>query len=242
MAKQWKQWQTSWAPTSLQMVTAVMKLKTFAPWEKNYDKPRQHIKSQSHYFTNKGPYSQSYGFSSSHVWMLELDHKESWVQKNRCFWTVVLKKTLESPLDCKEIKPVNRKGNQPWILIERTDAEAPVLWPSDGKNQLIRKDPDAEKDWMQDEKGMTKDEMVEWHPWLSGREFEQGLGDGKGQGSLECSIPWDNKESETTKQVNNYLSLISILSFWKCYHHLFFFFFFSLWYSGENRLVCLLTS
>ena len=114
-----------------------MKLKTFAPWKKNYDKPRQHIKRQSHYFTNKGPYSQRYGFSSSHVWMWELDHKESWVQKNRCFWTVVLEKTLESPLDCKEIKPVNHKGNQPCILIERTDTEAPVLWPPDGKNQLI---------------------------------------------------------------------------------------------------------
>ena len=154
--------------------------------------------------------------------MWELDHKESWVQKNRCFWTVVLEKTFESPLDCKEIKPVNCKGNQPWILIERTDAEAPVLWPPDGKNQLIRKDPDAEKDWMEEENGMTKDEMVGWHPWLSGCEFEQAPQDGKGQGSLECCIPWDHKESDTTKRVNNYLSLISILSFWE---YLLFFFF-----------------
>ena len=225
MWKQWKQWQSlfSWAPTSLQMVTAVMKLKMFAPWEKNYGKPRQHIKRQSHYFTNEGPYSQSYGFSSSRVRMLELGHKESWVQKNRCFWTLVLEKTLESPL------PVNRKGNQPWIFIERTDAEAPVLWPPDGKNQLIRKDPDAEKDWMQEKNGMTKDEMVGWHPWLSGREFEQAPGDGKGQGSLKCSIPWDHKESDTTKRVNNYLSLISILSFWECSRHLFFLFPMVLW-------------
>ena len=138
--------------------------------------------------------------------MWELDHKESWVQKNRCFWTVVLEKTLESPLDCKEIKAINHKGNQSWILIERTDAEAPVFWPPDGKNQLIRKDPDGEKDWMQEEKGMTKDEMVGCHQWLSGREFEQAPGDGKGQGSLECSIPWDHKESDTTKWVNNYLA------------------------------------
>ena len=217
-------------------------IKNICSWEKNYDKPRQPIKRQSHYFTNKGPYSQSYGFSSSHVWKWELDHKESWVQKNRCFWTVVLEKTFESPLDFKEIKPVNRKGNQPWILIGRTDAEAPVLWPPDGKNRLIRKDPDAEEDWMQEKKGMTKDEMVRWHPWLSGPEFEQAAGNGKGQGSLECSVPWDHKLSDTVKWVNNYLSLISILSFWECSRHLFFFFFFSPWYSGEKRLICLLTS
>ena len=118
---------------------------------------------------------------------------------------------------------LGQQGNQPWIFIERTDAEAPVLWPPDGKNQLIRKDPDAEKDWMQEKNGMTKDEMLGWHPWLSGCEFEQAPGDGKGQGSLKCSIPWDHKESDTTKRVNNYLSLISILSFWECSCHLFFF-------------------
>ena len=135
MGKQWKQWQTffSWAPESLQIVTAATKLKTVAPWKKSYNQPRQHIKEQRHYFTDKGLSSQGYGFSSSHVWMWELDHKESWAPKNWCFWTVVLEKTLESPLDCKEIQPVNPKGNQSWIIIGRTDveAEAPILWPPD---------------------------------------------------------------------------------------------------------------
>ena len=113
-------------------------------------------------------------FSSSHVWMWELDYKESWAPKNRCFWTVVLEKTLESPLDCKEIQPVHPKGNQPWIFIGKTDAEAetPILWPPDAKNWLFRKDPDAGKDWRQEKKGTTEDEMVGWHHWLNGHEFE----------------------------------------------------------------------
>ena len=138
------------------------------------DKPKQHIKKKRHYFANKGPYSQSYGFSSSHVWMWELDHKESWALKNWCFWTVVLEKTHESPLDCTEIKPVDPKGNQSWIFIGRTDAEAeaPILWLSDEKSWLIRKDPDTGTDWRQEEKGMTEDEMVGWHHWLDGHEFE----------------------------------------------------------------------
>ena len=125
-------------------------------------------------FTSKSPYSQSYGFSSCHVWMWELDHKESWALKNWCFWTVVLEKTLESPLGCKEIKPINPKGNQSWIFIGRTDAEAEalILWPPDGKNWLIGKDPDAGKDWRWEEKGTTEDEMVGWHPWLNGHESE----------------------------------------------------------------------
>ena len=129
---------------------------------------RQHIKKQRHYFADKGASSQSYGFSSSHVWMWELDHKGSWVPKAWCFWTVVLEKTLESPLDCKEIQPVNPKGNQPWIFIRRTDAEAEalILWPPDVKNWLIVKDPDAGKDWRQEEKGTTEDEMIGWHHWL----------------------------------------------------------------------------
>ena len=116
---------------------------------------------------NKGPYSQSYGLSSSHVWMWELDHKEGWAPKNWCFWTVVLEKTLESPLDSKEIKPVNPKGNQPWIFTGRTNAEAEalILWPSDVKNWLTGKDPDPGKDWGKEEKGATKDEMVGWHQW-----------------------------------------------------------------------------
>ena len=115
-----------------------------------------------------------------HVWMWELDYKESWVLKNSCFWTVVLEKTLESPLDCKEIQPVYPEGNQSWIFIGRTnaEAEAPILWPPDAKNWLLGKDPDAGKDWRQEEKGMTEDEMVGWYHWLNGREFEQAPGPG----------------------------------------------------------------
>ena len=113
-------------------------------------------------------------FSSSHVWMWQLDHKESWASKNWCFWTVVLEKTLESPLGCKEMQPVHPKGNQSWIFIGRTDAEAeaPILWPPDAKAWLIWKDPDAGKDWRQEEKGMTEDKMVGWHHPLNGCEFE----------------------------------------------------------------------
>ena len=181
---------------------------------KSYDKPRQHIKKQRHYFADKGLYSQNYGFTSrrkwqptpvflpgeSHGrrslvgynpwgrkeldtterlhlhlwWMWELDHKKSWVPKNWCFWTIVLEKTLESPLDCTEIQPVSPKGNQSWIFIGRNDAEAktPILWPPDVKNWLIGKDPDAGKDWRQLEKGTTEDEVVGWHHRLNGHEFE----------------------------------------------------------------------
>ena len=132
------------APKSLQMVTAAMKLKDLmlAPCKKSYDQHRKHIQKQRHYFANKGPSSQSCGFSSNHVGMWELDYKESWVPKNWCFWTVVLEKTLESPLDCKEIQPVHTKGNQSWIFIGRIDAEAetPILWPPDTKNWLTGKD------------------------------------------------------------------------------------------------------
>ena len=124
---------------------------------------------------DKDPYSQSYGFSSGHVWMWELDYKESWVPKNWCLWTVVLGKTHESPLDCKEIKPVNPKGTQLWILTGRTDAEAetPIIWPPHGKSWLIGKDPDGRKDWVQEEKGVTEDEMVGWHHWLNGHEMNK---------------------------------------------------------------------
>ena len=127
-----------------------------------------------YYFVNKGPYSQGYGFSSGHVGMLELDYKESWVLKKRCFWTLLLEKTLDIPLNCKEIQPVHPKGNQSWIFIGRTDAEAetPILWPPDVKNWLGEKDPDAGKDWRWEEKGMTEDEMVGWHHWLDGHELE----------------------------------------------------------------------
>ena len=141
-----------------------------------------------------GPSSQSYGFSSGHVWMWELDYKESWAPKNWCFWTVVLEKTLESPLDCKEIKLVHPKGNQFWIFIGRTDVEAetPILWPPDVKNWFIWKDPDPGKDWRQ-EKGMTEDETVGWHHQLNGHEFELTPGVGNGQGGLECCDSWDRK-------------------------------------------------
>ena len=124
-------------------------------------------------FVNKGPSSQGYGFSSGHVWMWELDHKESWVQKNWCFWTVVLEKTLESPLDCKELQTVHPEGNQSWVFIEKTDVEAenPILWPPDEKNWLIGKDSDAGKYWGKEEKGTTEDEMVRWHHRINGHGF-----------------------------------------------------------------------
>ena len=162
--------------------------KMLSLWKKSYDQPKQHIKKQRHYFANKSPSSQSYGFSSSHVWMWELDHKESLVLKNWWFWTVVLAKTLESPLDCKEIQPVHPKADQSWIFIGRTDAEAetPIIWPLDAKNWLTGKDPDAGKDWRQEEKVLTEDEMLGLHHWLSEHEFEQALGDCEGQGSLAC--------------------------------------------------------
>ena len=140
---------------------------------------------------DKGSYSQSYGFSSSHVWMWELDHKEGWMPKNWCFWTVMLE-TLQRALGCKETKPVNPKGNQPWLSIGRTDAEAPKLWPPDAKSQLTGKDPDAGKDWRQEEE-MTEDEMVRWHHRLNGHEFEHTPGDGEGQGSLASCSPWGRR-------------------------------------------------
>ena len=156
------------------MVTAAMKLKDTYSLEGKLWPTRQYIKKQRHYFADKGPASQSYGFSSSHVRICELNHKESWALKNWCFWTVVLEKTLESPLDSKEIKLVNTKGNQSWIFIGKTDAdtETLILWPPDAKNLCIGKDIDAGKDWRQEEKGMIEDEMVEWHHPLNGHEFE----------------------------------------------------------------------
>ena len=151
MGKQWKQCQTLFfrAPKSLQMVTAAMKLKILTPWKKSYDQPRQHIKKQRHYFANKGSSSQGYGVSCGHVWVWELDCEEGWAPKNWCFWTVVLEKTLESPLDYKDILTSPFKGDQSWVFIGRTDAEAetPILRPPDAKNWLIWKDPDAGKDW-----------------------------------------------------------------------------------------------
>ena len=159
---------------------------------------------QRHYFVNKGPSSQGYGFSSGHVWMWELDYEESWTLKHWCFWTVVLEKTLESPLDCKEIQPVHPKGDHSWMFIGRTDAEAetPVFWPPHAKNWLIWKDPDAGKDWRQEEKGMTEDETAGWHHRLDGHEFEQAVGVGDGQGSLAYWNPWGRKELDTTERLN----------------------------------------
>jgi len=141
------------------------------PWKKSYDQPRQH---KRHYFANKGPSNQGYGFSSHHVWIWELDYKESWAPKNWCFWTVVLEKTLESPLDCKEIQPVHPKGYQSWMFTGRTDVEAetPILWLPYGKSWLIGKDSEAVKDWRLEEKGTTEDEMIGWHHRLNGHEFE----------------------------------------------------------------------
>ena len=132
------------------------------------------------------------------VLMWELDHKEGWVLKNWCFLTVVLEKTLQTPLDSKKIELMNAKGNQSWIFIGRTDAEAPILWSLDVRSQLTGKDPDAEKDWGQEEKGMTEDEMVERHHWLNRHEFEQTLGDNEGQGSLACCSSWGCKKLDMT--------------------------------------------
>ena len=160
------------------------------------------LKKQRDYFANKGPFSQGYGFSSGHVWMWELDCEESWVPKNWYFWTVMLEKTLESPLDCKEIQPVHPKGNQSWVFNGRPDAEAPILWPADAKNWLNGKDPDVGQDWRQEEKGTPEDEMVGWHHQLNGHELEQAPGVGDGQGSLACCSPWDRKESDTTEWLN----------------------------------------
>ena len=146
----------------------------------------------------------TYGFSSGHVWMWELDCEESWALKNWCFWTVVLEKTLEIPLDCKEIQPVHSEGDQAWVFFGRTDAKAetPVLWPPHVKSWLIGKDSDAGRDWGQEEKGMTEDEMAGWHHWLNGCEFEWTPGVGDGQGGLACCNSWGHKESDMTERLN----------------------------------------
>ena len=172
--------------------------------EASYDQPRWHIKKQRHYFVNKGLSSENYDFSTSHVWMWELDHKENWAPKNWCLWIVVLEKTLESPLNSKAIQPIHPKGNQSWIFIGRTnaEAEAPVLWLPDRKNWLIWKDPDAGNNWRQEEKGKTEDEMVGWHQWLPGPEFDSTPEVGDGQGGLECCSPWGHRvgHNQVTEQ------------------------------------------
>ena len=167
MGKKWRQWQTlfSWLQNHCRQYWS----HEIKRWKKSYGKPRQYIKKQRHHFADKGPSIQSQGLSSCHVQMRALDYKESWMPKNWCFRTMVLETTLESPLDSKEINPVNPTGNQPWIFIGRTvaEAEALVLWPPDSKSRLIGKDPDAEKDWGQ-EKEVKEDEMLEWHHRLNG--------------------------------------------------------------------------
>ena len=174
--KKWKQWKTlfCWAPKSLQMVTAAMKSRCLILGRKAVTNLDSILKSRNVALPTKVQLVKAMVFSSSHVLMWELDYKESWVTKNWCSGTVVLEKTLQSLLDCKEIQPVHPKGNQSWIFIGRTDAEAktPILWPSDVRNWLTGKDPDAEKDWRQEEKGTTENEMVEWHHQLNGHEFE----------------------------------------------------------------------
>ena len=176
----------------------------FTPWKKSYGKPRQHMKKQTYYFVNKDLSSQSCGFSNSHGWMWKLDHKESLAPQNWWFWHVVLEKTLESPLDCEEIQPVHSKGDQSWVFIWRTDAEAEtlILWPPHAKSWLIGKDPDAGRDWGQEEKGTTEDEMAGWHYWLNGHELGWTPGVGDGQGGLACCDSWGCKESDTTERLN----------------------------------------
>ena len=168
--------------------------------------------------SDKGPSSQSYGFSSTRIWLWELDYKESWVLKNWCFWTMVLEKTLESSLDSKEIQQVHPKGNQSWVFIGRTDAEAEtsILWPPDVKNWLTWKDPDAGNNWRWEEKGTTEDEMVGWHHRLNGHQFEQAPGVGDGQGRLVYCSTWDCKESDMTEQLNWTKGLWEELSVGRC--------------------------
>ena len=161
------------------------------------------MKKQRHYFAIKDPSSQGCGFSSAHVWMWELDYEESWAPKNWCFWTVVLEKTPESPLDCKEIQPVHPKGDQSWVFIGRTDIEAAttILWPLDVKSWLIGKDSDGGKNWGQEEKGRTEYEMFGWHHWLNGHGFGWTPGFGDRQGRLACCSSWGRKESDITERL-----------------------------------------
>ena len=204
MGKQWKQCQTLFwrAPKSLQIVTATMKLKDACFLEGKLWLTRQHIQMQRHYFANSGQSRQSYGFSNSHVWMWELDYKESWAPKNWYFWTVVLQKTLESPLDCKEIQPVHPKGNLSWIFIRRTDAEAetPNTLATRCKEQTHWK-----RCWERLKAGGEGADRG-WDGWMAsltdGHESEQTLGAGDGQGGLACCGSWGLKESDTTERLN----------------------------------------
>ena len=190
----------SWAPKSLQMVTAAMKLKDTRSWKKSYDKPRQLIKKTETSLCRQRSFSQSNGFSSSHVWMWELDCEESWVLKNWCFWIVMLEKTLESPLHSKEIKAGNPKGSQPWVFIGKTDAETEaqyfghLMWRGESleKTLMLGKIEGRRRRRQQ----RTEERR---HYWLNGHEFEQASGYGEGKGSLACCSPWDHKESDVTE-------------------------------------------
>ena len=189
-------------------------------WKESSDKPRQHVKKQRRHFAHKGLHSQSYGFSSSHVWMWELDHKEGWAPKNWRFQIVVMEKTLESPLDCKEIKLVNPKGNKLWIFSGRMILKLELQYIGH-KSWLIGKDPDAGKDWGQEEEGATRSKMVREHHGPNGYEFEQTLGDSEGQGSLVHCSPWGHKESDTTEWLNNNTALGCFALFYlSCYFSL----------------------
>ena len=175
----------------------------FAPWKESYKKPRQHVKKQRHYFGDKGPYSQGYGFSSSHVQMWQLDHNVGWTSKSWCFWTVVLEQLLKVPWTARRqnqslLKEINPEYSLEGLMLK---AEVPILWPPDANSQLIGKDPDAGKDWKQNEKRVTEDEMAGWHHRLNGHEFEQTPGDT--EGSLVCWSPWVCKQSDTIEQLKH---------------------------------------
>ena len=173
------------------------------PWKESYDQPRQHIEKQRHYFANKGPSSQGYGFSISHVWMWELEYKERWVLKSWWFWPMVLEKTLESPLDCKEIQPVHPKGDQSWVFLEglmlKLKLNTLVTWCEE-LTHLKR--PWCWERLRWEEKGTTEDVMVGWHHWLNGHEFAWTLGFGDGKGGLACWGSWGRKESDVTERLN----------------------------------------
>ena len=194
-----------WAPKSMQMVTTAMKLKDAYSLEGKLTNLDSILKSRDITLPRKVRLVKAMVFLVvGHVWMWELDCEESWAPKNWCFWTVVLEKTLESPLDCMEIQPVHSKGDQPWVFLGRNDAKAetPVLWPPHAKSWLIGKDSNVGRDWSQEEKGMTEDEMAGWHHQLDGCEFGWTPGVGDGQGGLACCSSWGCKESDTTEQLN----------------------------------------
>jgi len=215
MGKQWKRWQTLFFGGS----------KISADGDCSHEIKRRlllgrkvmtnldSISKSRAYFVNKDPSSQGYGFSSVHVWMWDLDYKESWAQKNWCFWTVVLEKTVESPLNCKEIEPVHPKGDQSWVFIGRTnvEAETSILWSPDGKSWLIGQDPDAGKDWGQEEKGMTEDEMVGWHHWLDGYLFGWTLGIGDGQKAWHAAVHGVTKSQTLLREWTDWTDIILLI-------------------------------